>query len=128
MKENEERAWTNENIDNIAMKHFPNANREAALKRPILYSNWLSKDYMPVEQERLREYVQARLKVVTLYRLSRCHTNDRSRDFVVRFLQHMNQTQNVGTHPRRMLLIYYFSFLLVYEPTDFLHEVFNVAV
>jgi len=46
------------------MKHFPNINREATLKRPILYSNWLSKDYMPVEQERLREYVQARLKVL----------------------------------------------------------------
>jgi len=63
LKENEERAWTNESIDSIAMKHFPNINREATLKRPILYSNWLSKDYMPVEQERLREYVQARLKV-----------------------------------------------------------------
>ena len=57
--------WTNESIDSIAMKHFPNINREATLKRPILYSNWLSKDYMPVEQERLREYVQARLKVRT---------------------------------------------------------------
>ena len=34
-----------------------------ALARPILYSNWLSKDYLPVEQEELREYVQARLKV-----------------------------------------------------------------
>ena len=66
MKENEERAWTNESIDNIAMKHFPNINREATLKRPILYSNWLSKDYMPVEQERLREYVQARLKVINV--------------------------------------------------------------
>jgi len=49
------------------MKHFPNINRDATLKRPILYSNWLSKDYMPVEQEKLREYVQARLKVVLLH-------------------------------------------------------------
>ena len=49
------------------MKHFPNVNREATLKRPILYSNWLSKDYMPVEQEKLREYVQARLKVSPLH-------------------------------------------------------------
>ena len=31
--------------------------------RPILYSNWLSKDYLPVDQEELRDYVQARLKV-----------------------------------------------------------------
>ena len=36
---------------------------QVALARPILYSNWLSKDYLPVEQEELREYVQARLKV-----------------------------------------------------------------
>ena len=31
--------------------------------RPILYSNWLSKDYVPVDQEQLREYTKARLKV-----------------------------------------------------------------
>ena len=36
---------------------------QAALNRPILYSNWLSKDYLPVDQEELRDYVQARLKV-----------------------------------------------------------------
>jgi dynein heavy chain 1 len=63
LKEPEERSWTNENIDSIAMKHFPNINRDATLKRPILYSNWLSKDYLPVEQEELRDYVKARLKV-----------------------------------------------------------------
>lgn len=61
--ENSERQWTNENIDSVALKHFPSANCEAALERPILYSNWLSKDYMPVEREHLREYVKARLKV-----------------------------------------------------------------
>lgn len=62
----EERAWTNENIDRIALKHFPNINRDSALKRPILYSNWLSKDYVPVDQEELREHVKARLKVTTI--------------------------------------------------------------
>ena len=36
---------------------------QTALARPILYSNWLSKDYLPVGQEELRGYVQARLKV-----------------------------------------------------------------
>lgn len=45
------------------MKHFLSANCERALERPILYSNWLSKDYVPVEREQLREYVKARLKV-----------------------------------------------------------------
>lgn len=36
---------------------------QVALQRPILYSNWLTKDYLPVEQEELRDYVHARLKV-----------------------------------------------------------------
>ncbi|TMS21270.1 Dynein heavy chain, cytoplasmic [Larimichthys crocea] len=59
----EERRWTDENIDVVALKHFPNIDKDKALNRPILYSNWLSKDYIPVEQEELRDYVKARLKV-----------------------------------------------------------------
>uniref|UniRef100_A0A2K5END2 Cytoplasmic dynein 1 heavy chain 1 n=1 Tax=Aotus nancymaae TaxID=37293 RepID=A0A2K5END2_AOTNA len=41
--EDEERRWTDENIDTVALKHFPNIDREKAMSRPILYSNWLSK-------------------------------------------------------------------------------------
>ena len=59
----EERRWTEENIDSTALKHFPNISRDDALQRPILYSCWLSKDYIPVEREELRDYVKARLKV-----------------------------------------------------------------
>ena len=54
---------TEEHIDSIARKHFPNMDHITALQRPILYSNWLSKDYLPIEQEKLREYVRARLKI-----------------------------------------------------------------
>jgi len=61
-----ERQWTNENIDIVAMKHFPGINKEEALLRPILYSNWLHKDYVPVERKQLRDYVAARLKVFIL--------------------------------------------------------------
>ncbi|ERE73865.1 cytoplasmic dynein 1 heavy chain 1-like protein [Cricetulus griseus] len=61
--EDEERRWTDENIDMVALKHFPNIDKEKAMNRPILYSNWLSKDYIPVDQEELRDYVKARLKV-----------------------------------------------------------------
>ncbi|XP_055846761.1 dynein heavy chain, cytoplasmic isoform X3 [Episyrphus balteatus] len=61
--EDSERRWTNENIDMVALKHFPSVDGEKALMRPILYSNWLSKDYMPVNREELRDYVRARLKV-----------------------------------------------------------------
>ncbi|QQP51744.1 Dynein heavy chain_ cytoplasmiclike [Caligus rogercresseyi] len=59
----EERKWTSSYVDEVALKHFPNINREEALVRPILYSNWMSKNYVPVEQEELRHYVKARLKV-----------------------------------------------------------------
>ncbi|KAK7504322.1 hypothetical protein BaRGS_00004626, partial [Batillaria attramentaria] len=61
--EDEERQWTDQNVDMVALKHFPNVDREAALCRPILFSKWLSKDYVPVEREVLREYTKARLKV-----------------------------------------------------------------
>ncbi|GAB6020623.1 Dynein heavy chain, cytoplasmic [Chamberlinius hualienensis] len=61
--EDDERRWTDENIDIVASKHFPNIDRAGSLERPILYSNWLSKDYIPVDREELRSYVKARLKV-----------------------------------------------------------------
>ena len=66
MVEDDERKWTDENISMVALKHFPNVDSNAALKRPILYSNWLSKDYIPVDQEELRDFVKARLKVWTM--------------------------------------------------------------
>ncbi|XP_015784706.1 dynein heavy chain, cytoplasmic isoform X1 [Tetranychus urticae] len=59
----EERVWTDENVDMVALKHFPNIDRRQALDRPILYSNWTSKDYIPVDREELREFIKARLKV-----------------------------------------------------------------
>ncbi|OAQ30330.1 dynein heavy chain [Linnemannia elongata AG-77] len=59
----EERKWTDDEIDRIALKHFPGLDREAALGRPILYSNWLSKYYVPVDREELRDYAKARLRV-----------------------------------------------------------------
>jgi len=59
----EERIWTDENIDSIALKHFPSISKPAALGRPILYSDWLSRNYIPVGQDELREYIRARLKV-----------------------------------------------------------------
>lgn len=59
----EERSWTDQNVDIIALKHFPSLDPGSALQRPILYSNWLSKDYIPVDREDLREFTKARLKV-----------------------------------------------------------------
>ncbi|GAA5901689.1 dynein heavy chain [Sporobolomyces salmoneus] len=59
----EERKWTDETIDSVALAHFPTIDRNEALARPILYSNWLSKNYIPVDREQLREYTKARLRV-----------------------------------------------------------------
>ncbi len=60
--EPEERAWTSDMVRQTALEHFPTADIDQALKGPILFSNWLSKNYVSVEQEQLREFVKARLK------------------------------------------------------------------
>lgn len=58
----EERQWTADSVRRIALEHFPTIDDNQALKTPILFSNWLSKHYVPVEQEELRSFVKARLK------------------------------------------------------------------
>jgi dynein heavy chain 1 len=59
----DEKAWTDQLIDSIASEHFPHVNLTEALVRPILYSNWTSRHYIPVDREQLREYTKARLRV-----------------------------------------------------------------
>lgn len=61
-----ERQWTNENIDSVALKHFPNINRDQALERPILFSNWLSKNYIPVDREELRMKFLLSFRIVSM--------------------------------------------------------------
>lgn len=58
----EERKWTEEAIHRIAMQNFPGLDESVALGGPLLYSNWLSKNYVPVAREKLRDFVKARLK------------------------------------------------------------------
>ncbi|KAF2709100.1 hypothetical protein K504DRAFT_456000 [Pleomassaria siparia CBS 279.74] len=58
----DERNWTEECIHRVAREHFPTIDEEKALGGPILFSNWLSKNYVPVERDQLREFVKARLK------------------------------------------------------------------
>ncbi|KAI9105868.1 dynein heavy chain [Phlyctochytrium arcticum] len=57
-----ERDWTDRTIDEIAFRHFPSISPEV-MERPILFSNWLSREYVPVKRADLREFVQARLKI-----------------------------------------------------------------
>ena len=59
----DERQWTDENIDATALTHFPTINKDEALARPVLFSNWTSKNYIPVDREVLREYTKQRLRV-----------------------------------------------------------------
>ena len=58
----EERKWTDESVRRNALEFFPTIDEHKALGGPILYSNWLSKNYVPVDREQLREFVKARLK------------------------------------------------------------------
>jgi dynein heavy chain 1, cytosolic len=58
----EERIWTADLVRRVALEHFPNIDVDATLQSPILFSNWLSKNYVSVDQEQLRDFVKARLK------------------------------------------------------------------
>ncbi|KAJ2157684.1 dynein heavy chain [Coemansia sp. RSA 552] len=58
-----EHVWTDEKIDEVGRAHFPTIDLQAALERPILFSNWLTRNYVPVDREELREYTKARLRV-----------------------------------------------------------------
>ena len=57
-----ERSWTHALVRKVAANNFPTADLDQALASPILFSNWLSKNYVSVDQDQLREFVKARLK------------------------------------------------------------------
>ncbi|TIC37063.1 hypothetical protein E3Q09_01001 [Wallemia mellicola] len=59
----DERKWTDDRIDAIALKYFHNIDSNHALARPILFSNWLSKNYVSVDRDELREFVKSRLRI-----------------------------------------------------------------
>lgn len=59
----DEKTWTDENIDATALEHFPTFNRDEALSRLILFSDWTSKNYVSVGRGILRDRIKARLKV-----------------------------------------------------------------
>ncbi|KAI9896991.1 hypothetical protein N3K66_008013 [Trichothecium roseum] len=58
----DERKWTDDAVRRIALQYFPSIEEDKALGGPILFSNWLSKNYVPVDREQLRDFVKARLK------------------------------------------------------------------
>ena len=58
----DERRWTDAALDEAAAAAFPALDVGAALQRPILYSDWLSKEVRSVARAPLREYASARLR------------------------------------------------------------------
>lgn len=58
----EEQGWAQKTVNNIALRHFPHIDQMSALQGPLLYSNWLSKHYVPVDRDQLRLYIRARLR------------------------------------------------------------------
>ncbi|KAK9240220.1 dynein heavy chain, N-terminal region 1-domain-containing protein [Lipomyces kononenkoae] len=58
----DEKQWTEDEIAKVVQRHFLGIKELEALEGPILYSNWLSKNYVPVELAELREFTNARLK------------------------------------------------------------------
>ncbi|KAI6221986.1 Dynein heavy chain, cytoplasmic [Aphelenchoides besseyi] len=58
-----ERTWTDELIDETATKYFGSQiDVRETLKRPLLYSCWLTKNYLPVTRDELQKYVEARIR------------------------------------------------------------------
>ena len=60
-----EKEWCNKAIDEVANRHFPNVDSGRALERPILFTNYLNKNYISVKQDDLKKFIEARL--VTFY-------------------------------------------------------------
>lgn len=52
----EEKQWCENLIDEIANRNFPSLSPKA-LERPILFSNYLTKNYVSVDQGELKTYV-----------------------------------------------------------------------
>ena len=55
--------WCHDKIDEIAQKWFAGVDFEVALKPPLLYTSWLSKETRKVERDELKEFLSARLRV-----------------------------------------------------------------
>ena len=50
-------------ISHCSFRYFGNScNLKESLRRPLLYSKWFTMNYMPVERDELKDYIQARLK------------------------------------------------------------------
>ena len=58
----EEKEWCQESIDRISKEVFNNIDFNSTLKRPILFSTYLTKSYMSVEMPELKSFIIQKLK------------------------------------------------------------------
>lgn len=58
----DEKQWCEKLIDEVALRNFPGM-KDTALERPILFSNYLTKNYVSVDKLELKKYIEARLKI-----------------------------------------------------------------
>ena len=94
----EERKWCDTTLDQVAYTHFPSLGPEA-LQRPMLFSNWLRKQYQSTDKQELRDFVGARLKVF--------YEEELDVPLVIfdDVLEHVLRIDNVLRHPMGHLLL-----------------------
>ncbi|KAK6094055.1 dynein heavy chain [Batrachochytrium dendrobatidis] len=61
--DDEEKMWTDTELNAVASRYFPGTSVDTCLQRPILYSDFLSKHYVSVDRNELRDFIKARLQV-----------------------------------------------------------------
>lgn len=57
-----DRVRCHDQLDLLARKHFVGADLKQALAHPVLFSTWMNNAYVSVDQEELRDHVEARLR------------------------------------------------------------------
>jgi dynein heavy chain 1 len=56
-----EKNWANETIDGLVKRFFPNCDLRECLRRPLIFSSWLGKEYSRIERDELTEFVKAKM-------------------------------------------------------------------
>ena len=94
----DERKWCDTTLDQVAYTHFPSLAPEA-LQRPMLFSNWLRKQYQSTDKQELKDFVGARLKVF--------YEEELDVPLVIfdDVLEHVLRIDNVLRHPMGHLLL-----------------------
>jgi AAA domain (dynein-related subfamily)./Dynein heavy chain, N-terminal region 2./Dynein heavy chain, N-terminal region 1./Dynein heavy chain. len=58
-----EQNWTKQLFRDVTANFFQNIDLESTLREPVIYSNWLTLQYEPVNDKELRSFVSERLRV-----------------------------------------------------------------